>query len=66
MGARAFWKLTDQVPRREASDEVDPLAPWAEVAEQRDERAFAPGSRLLVVVGVVASAAQKPITSRRR
>jgi hypothetical protein len=65
MGARAFRQLPDEVPGREAADEVDALAPGPEVAEQRDERALAAGGGGFVVVGEVV-AAQNPITSRRR
>jgi hypothetical protein len=42
------------------------MAPETEVAEQGDERTLAAGGRLLVVLGVVSSLAQKPITSSRR
>ena len=65
VSARAFWKLADEVPRREAADEEDALAPRSEVAEQRDERTLAARGRRVVVVGEMV-AAQNPITSRRR
>ena len=65
VSARAFRQLPDEIPRREAADEEDALAPRSEVAKQRDERTLAPRGRRVVVVREVV-AAQNPITSRRR
>jgi hypothetical protein len=65
VSARPFRELPDEIPGREATDEVDALAPGPEIAQQRDERALATRGGGFVVVGEVV-AAQNPITSRRR
>ena len=41
VSAHPFRQLSDEIPGREATDEVDALAPGPEIAQQRDERALA-------------------------
>jgi hypothetical protein len=66
VGSRPLRQLPDEVPRGEAAGEIDALAPGTEITKQRDEGTFAACRGLFVVIGVVLSTAQNPITSSRR
>jgi hypothetical protein len=61
----SLGKSPGQVPGGQAASQVDPLAPWPDVAQERQQRPLAALGRLLVVVAEML-AAQNPITSCRR